>query len=165
MLADCPQVPVWVVGVEECLVDLLGLVDSVHGVSVLLEVLVVVNEELPLLEVLGLGGIDAIFSVVELNETAITIADSEVVLDGESFKVLDETPLQVATPARLDSSVNQSFSSGHAVEEELLRSESTEEAIGDVASCPWVGVVALERRECSSGGHYGHSPPFEFLLA
>ena len=53
------------------------------------------------------------------------VPDSPIIMDHDVFKSLNESSLDVTSFSRLGSRINQSFTTGHSVEEELLRSQST----------------------------------------
>lgn len=72
-------------------------------------------------------------------------------------KNLLATPLGTGLPAYLPA--------GHAVEEELLRTDARQEAPVHESPCPGAGVVGQKRGQGPPTQHQGHSPPFQLNLA
>ena len=51
------------------------------------------------------------------------------------------------------------------MEEEILRSQSSDESIGDITGCSWVGIEGHEARQCLSVLHTRDTSAFELLLS
>lgn len=78
--------------------------------------------------------------------------------------MFDDAALQIATATRLHGCVNQTFSSGHAVEVVLLRSDSREKAPVNEAACSRTRVVALERGQVVTADHERRSTTLQLDL-
>ena len=82
---------------------------------------VIVLQEFELVKEFGLHHIHWIVTVEELDHWAVIIANSEIVADHERFKLLYQAPLEIARSTCLDSCIYKTFTSWHAMEEEVLR--------------------------------------------
>lgn len=66
--------------------------------------------------------INTILTVSKLHNTAVVIPHCQVVADDKGFKLLDKASLQVTGTTGLYSSVDQTFTASHTMEEEVLGS-------------------------------------------
>ena len=132
------------------------------------EGLVVAGEEGELavgtLHILGLGDIDAIVTVDELDDETVAVADGVIVLDAEVLEVLADASLEVAGSGGLDGGIDQTFSSSHGVEVVLLRADAGKETVRDEATGSGTQIVGGERGAGLSGGHQGDTTTLELLL-
>mmetsp|Transcript_12245 Transcript_12245/g.18981 ORF Transcript_12245/g.18981 Transcript_12245/m.18981 type:complete len:238 (+) Transcript_12245:198-911(+) len=93
----------------------------------LLQLLVVPVQQRQVLVLDELGS-HSIFSVEELDDLIPRSSHSLIVLDLDIFKCLDKSSLDVASIGSLDCCIDQSFSSSHGMEVELLRGQPQEVA-------------------------------------
>ena len=96
--------------------------------------------------VVGLGRVDAVLSVEELDDVAGGVPDREVVLDAEVLHRVDEPPLHVSALLGPDGRVDEPFPPSHGVEEELRRGEpvavvSLHKALGLRGEVAWREVA------------------------
>jgi hypothetical protein len=85
-----------------------------------------------------------------LNDAVVTIAHSQIIIDHQAFKMLDDAALQISTTTGLHSRVHQTLSASHAMEEVLLRPNTSEEAASNKTARPRGGIVWHEGREGST---------------
>lgn len=71
------------------------------------------------------GTIHSILSIQELNDITIRIPDCRVVSNFQILHRLDQSTLDITSLGSLDGSINQTLSTSHGVEPELLRCQST----------------------------------------
>jgi hypothetical protein len=108
------------------------------------ETLSVLLQKPVLFQVLDLRGVDTILAVVDLDKAAIIIPHTQVILHDQSLEMLDQTALQVTTSTRLHGRIDQSFTPSHAMEEELLGTQTSQETVTDVPASPWIRIVGQE---------------------
>ena len=77
-------------------------------------------------------------SVLELHDGAVAVPDGAVVPDDEPLQQLDEAPLEVAGPAGLDGRVDETLSTGHAVEKEILKDREVIKKKSRAGNCAFV---------------------------
>ena len=68
----------------------------------------------------ALGHVQGIFSILKLDDRAIRLPHSHVIVDNQALEQFDETSLEVSRSRGLASCVNETLPSCHAVKEELL---------------------------------------------
>mmetsp|Transcript_9224 Transcript_9224/g.37950 ORF Transcript_9224/g.37950 Transcript_9224/m.37950 type:complete len:753 (+) Transcript_9224:1411-3669(+) len=137
------------------LIDVVGLEEG----------LAVARLELELREELGVARVDAVLAVAELDDGAVRVAHSVVVLHHQALEVLDEAALEVSGLARLHRGIDQALAACHAVEEELLRPDARQVAVAHVAACPGAAVARLKARQGLAARHHRHAPALQHLLA
>ena len=76
--------------------------------------------------VLNVGTVETILSVDELDDISEGVSHSAIIFDHDFLKSLDQLTLDVTGFGSLDSSIDQTFTTSHGVEEELGRSQATE---------------------------------------
>jgi len=131
-------------GLAECLgndllMDLSRLLDR-QEVAALVESVVVHLFQLDL-EILDILACHAIFAVEELNHLLLRSAHGAVILDHHVLQGLDQTALYVARLGSLDGCIDETLTTTHGVEEELLRRESAQVAVLNEALALWAEVV------------------------
>ena len=141
--------------------DLVKVFCHIHALE---QTHVVVRGELEVVQVLRLAHIQTILTVQELDDGTVGITNRGVMLNPEAFHTLDHTALQVTRARGLDSGINQTFSTSHSVEVELLRSHTSQETVDNVTTSADRGLEGLEARQCLSGHHDGNSATFQNLL-
>jgi hypothetical protein len=69
--------------------------------------------------------IHSVLSVQELNDITIRIPDCPIIPNLQILHRLDQPPLDITSLSSLDGSINQTLSTSHSVEPELLRRQSS----------------------------------------
>ena len=101
-------------------------------------------KEFKLVEILGIEDIDTVISIHKLYDRSIVISDRHVVVDDERLQLLDEATLQVPRSTGLDSSIDKSFTTSHAMEVEVLWAKARNEPVRNVSTAPRIGVIGKE---------------------
>ena len=96
--------------------------------------------------VLNVFSSEAILSVQELDNLFLRCAHSTIILDHDIFKSFDKSPLNISSLSSLDSGIDQTLTTSHGVEEELLRCETSEVAILDEALASGTEIILAEVR-------------------
>lgn len=91
----------------------------------------------------------AIFSVQELDNLFLRSTHSTIILNHDIFKSLYKSPLNISSLSSLDSSIDQTLTTSHGVEEKLLRCETCEIAILDEALASGTEIILAEMRKSS----------------
>lgn len=126
--------------------------------ELLLQKIYVVSEELYFAWEFLFGWVKGILTIQKLYNTAITIPDCMIILYFQTLQMFHQASLKITTSWSLDCSINETLSASHAVEEELLGSQSCQEPVADEAGCTWVGVVGDEGGKGLARDHHGYSP-------
>ncbi|KAK0348308.1 hypothetical protein LTR02_018361, partial [Friedmanniomyces endolithicus] len=74
---------------------------------------------------LNAHGVQTVLAVDELQNIAERVADGAVVFDHDFFERLDKPALDVSSFGCLDGGIDETFTTSHGVEEELLRRQTT----------------------------------------
>jgi hypothetical protein len=91
-----------------------------------------------------------ILAINFLQQVTLTVSDGAIVLHDQIFKRFHQFPLNIARTRGLDSSIRQSLSASHGVEEELMRFEPAVERAEDKSSGLGRVVIFAEMRQGSS---------------
>ncbi|KAH3663772.1 hypothetical protein OGAPHI_005175 [Ogataea philodendri] len=75
---------------------------------------------------LDLCTVNSVFTIDELDDISQRVSGCTIVVNHDIFKSLQQTTLNVSSLGSLDSSIDQTFSTCHRVEEELLRSQPSQ---------------------------------------
>ena len=93
------------------------------------------------------GAIHAVFAVDELEKIFQRVADRSIVANHHVLQGLHQPALDVTGFGSLDSGIDQTFTTSHSVEEELLRRKSSEVRVLDEATSFWTEVILGEMRK------------------
>lgn len=116
-------------------------------------------------QVLDVLACHAVLPIEELDDLLSGGAHCAVVLDHYVLHGFDQAALDVACLSGLDSSINESLSTSHSVEEELLRGEPIQVAVLYEALALRAIVILGEVRESSLVEAEGDSLALDVLLA
>jgi hypothetical protein len=110
-------------------------------------------------------GIQAVITVLELNNMMRASSDSVIILSRQVLQRLHKLSLHVTSLSRLDSRVYQALSATACMEEELSRGQTSVKTILYETLRGWIFRVGLEMGQTSIEKAVGHSLAINCLLA
>ncbi|GIX62912.1 secretin receptor [Babesia caballi] len=108
--------------------------------------------------------VDPVLAVRELDDGAVRAAHGRVVAANDVLHRLENAALQVPGLGRLHTGVHQTLTTGHAVEEVLLRPQPRQKPVGDEPAGTRPQVAKGERGQRAQGRHHRHTPALQCLL-
>lgn len=82
-------------------------------------------------------GIQTVSTVAELQNGTLGISYRQVIVSGKVLESLHQTSLHITSFGRLDSSIDQTFTTRNSVEKKFGRSQTRKETVADETLCRW----------------------------